>query len=114
MGAGSLWFIEGLGARIHPGCGGNHGRGEWSASFTFSKLNTSLTSNSYRCCPPTDGEATGDDLVHAAMAEAQHRGYDQLTLRTYAEVPWNAPFYASCGFIESRAEQLTSTATWSP
>ncbi len=35
------------------------------------------------------------------MAEAQHRGYDQLTLRTYAEVPWNAPFYASCGFIES-------------
>jgi hypothetical protein len=24
----------------------------------------------------------------------------RLTLRTYADVPWNAPFYRSCGFVE--------------
>ncbi|WP_308162513.1 MULTISPECIES: GNAT family N-acetyltransferase [unclassified Microbacterium] len=40
-------------------------------------------------------------LVSAALAEAQRRGHQRVTLRTYADVPWNAPFYASCGFIET-------------
>jgi hypothetical protein len=31
----------------------------------------------------------------------RYRGYDELTLRTYADVPWNAPFYATCGFTET-------------
>lgn len=40
----------------------------------------------------------GRMLVAAAKAEASRRGYRKLTLRTYRDVPWNAPFYASCGF----------------
>lgn len=40
----------------------------------------------------------GRQLVGAALAEARRRGHTRITLRTYAEVPWNAPFYASCGF----------------
>ena len=43
----------------------------------------------------------GRRLVDTALAEARHRGHALITLRTYADVPWNAPFYASCGFIES-------------
>jgi hypothetical protein len=27
-------------------------------------------------------------------------GYDELTLATYRDVPWNGPFYASEGFVE--------------
>lgn len=46
----------------------------------------------------------GRALVNAALDEARKRGYTRLTLRTYAEVPWNAPFYASCGFLESIPE----------
>lgn len=42
----------------------------------------------------------GRSLVEAAKDEARIRGYHQLTLRTYAEIPWNAPFYASAGFAE--------------
>lgn len=42
----------------------------------------------------------GRQLVAAALAEARRRGHTQLTLRTFADVPWNAPFYESCGFIE--------------
>ncbi|WAA64772.1 GNAT family N-acetyltransferase [Microbacterium oxydans] len=41
----------------------------------------------------------GRRLVEAALAEARERGHTEITLRTYAEVPWNAPFYASCGFV---------------
>lgn len=35
------------------------------------------------------------------MDEARSRGYELLTLRTYADVPWNAPFYARVGFVET-------------
>ena len=37
----------------------------------------------------------------AAMDEARRRGYERMTLRTYADVPWNAPFYARVGFVET-------------
>ncbi|WEO78303.1 GNAT family N-acetyltransferase [Cryobacterium sp. SO2] len=43
----------------------------------------------------------GRQLVHAAADEVQRRGYSQISLRTFADVPWNAPFYASCGFAPS-------------
>jgi GNAT superfamily N-acetyltransferase len=46
----------------------------------------------------------GRTLVEAAKTEAGRRGYDRMTLRTYADVPWNAPFYATCGFVESEPE----------
>jgi GNAT superfamily N-acetyltransferase len=44
----------------------------------------------------------GRQLVLAAAHEARLRGYTQLTLRTFADVPWNAPFYRNCGFITTQ------------
>ncbi|WP_337006654.1 MULTISPECIES: GNAT family N-acetyltransferase [unclassified Microbacterium] len=49
----------------------------------------------------------GRQLVEAAMAEARERGHSQITLRTYTDVPWNAPFYASCGFVPSEPDSPT-------
>ncbi|MBM6623190.1 GNAT family N-acetyltransferase [Micrococcaceae bacterium RIT802] len=48
----------------------------------------------------------GGRLVDAAKVEARNRGHRTLTLRTYADIPWNAPFYAKRGFVEveSRTE----------
>jgi GNAT superfamily N-acetyltransferase len=43
----------------------------------------------------------GRRLVLAAAEEARRLGHSQLTLRTYADVPWNAPFYSTCGFVET-------------
>ena len=43
----------------------------------------------------------GRRLLEAAMNEARSRRYDRLTLRTYADVPWNAPFSARVGFVET-------------
>lgn len=42
----------------------------------------------------------GRQLVETAKQQARERGYRQMSLRTYADVPWNAPFYATAGFIE--------------
>jgi GNAT superfamily N-acetyltransferase len=42
----------------------------------------------------------GRALVEAVKSESRLRGYKRVTLRTFADVPWNAPFYLSCGFIE--------------
>ncbi|UKA65474.1 GNAT family N-acetyltransferase [Arthrobacter sp. FW306-05-C] len=39
-------------------------------------------------------------LINAAKEEARERGHSRLTLRTYADVPWNAPFYSRAGFVE--------------
>lgn len=54
--------------------------------------------------PSAGRQGHGRELVVAALEEARQRGYSRVTLRTYAEVPWNAPFYASCGFLESIPE----------
>lgn len=40
----------------------------------------------------------GRALVRAACDWARRAGYAEVTLVTYADVPWNGPFYASEGF----------------
>ena len=40
----------------------------------------------------------GSALVEAACAWATTRGYPAITLITFEDVPWNAPFYAGLGF----------------
>ena len=42
----------------------------------------------------------GGRLLEAACEWAVRRGYAALTLTTFAEVPWNGPFYAARGFVE--------------
>ncbi|MCQ1995168.1 GNAT family N-acetyltransferase [Arthrobacter sp. zg-Y1171] len=48
--------------------------------------------------PGAAGAGVGRALVEAALGWARQRGYTSMTLCTFAEVPFNAPFYASCGF----------------
>lgn len=55
--------------------------------------------------PAFGGRGIGRALVEAAKDAARAAGYDRLTLRTFADVPWNAPFYASAGFaVEEPAD----------
>lgn len=42
----------------------------------------------------------GAALLEAAAAWAARSGHEALTLCTFADVPWNAPFYARHGFVE--------------
>jgi GNAT superfamily N-acetyltransferase len=42
----------------------------------------------------------GGALLEAACDWAWAAGFDTMTLTTFADVPWNAPFYAKRGFVE--------------
>lgn len=45
-------------------------------------------------------QGLGSALLDAACSWARAAGYPAITLTTYAEVAWNAPFYAARGFVE--------------
>lgn len=42
----------------------------------------------------------GRKLVEAVCAGARKEGFAAVTLSTFRDLPWNGPFYASCGFRE--------------
>jgi GNAT superfamily N-acetyltransferase len=50
--------------------------------------------------PDHAGQGIGRALLRAGCAWAQQHEYDEITLATYRDVPWNGPFYASEGFVE--------------
>ena len=50
--------------------------------------------------PQYGRQGTGRALVCAAIEAARVRGDAEITLSTFAHVPWNAPFYTSMGFGE--------------
>jgi len=52
--------------------------------------------------PSVMGQGIGTTLLEAACADARAAGYAELALTTFADVPWNAPFYAARGFTEVR------------
>ncbi|MCI4656702.1 GNAT family N-acetyltransferase [Cryobacterium zhongshanensis] len=51
--------------------------------------------------PSQTGHGYGRALVEAVKTESTQLGRTRVTLRTYVDVAWNAPFYATCGFAES-------------
>ncbi len=46
------------------------------------------------------GGGVGTALLGAAVAEVGRRGGEEVTLMTYADLPWNAPWYARHGWVE--------------
>ncbi len=44
-------------------------------------------------------QGIGRSLLMAAKAWAQEAGFHAMTLTTFKDVPFNAPFYARCGFV---------------
>lgn len=44
------------------------------------------------------GQGLGRRLITAVRDHAQAHGFEALTLTTFVDVPWNAPFYARLGF----------------
>jgi len=53
----------------------------------------------------------GRALVAAVIADARRRGLTAVTLTTFRDVPWNAPFYARLGFRILPADALTPGLT---
>lgn len=57
--------------------------------------------------PEHSRRGVGRDLIDHAGRHAQAHGLLALTLCTFADVPWNAPYYARLGFRKLSAEELT-------
>ncbi|MEU6372060.1 GNAT family N-acetyltransferase [Streptomyces sp. NPDC046909] len=49
----------------------------------------------------------GHTLIEYAARHAREEGLTGLTLTTFAEVPWNAPYYARLGFDALEETELT-------
>jgi predicted N-acetyltransferase YhbS len=49
--------------------------------------------------PAAAGRGLGRALIEAAAEQARARGEDRVTLTTFADVPWNAPYYQRLGFV---------------
>ena len=52
------------------------------------------------------GRGVGRALIAAVAEEARGRGLP-VTLTTFRDIPWNAPFYARCGFVEMRRAEFS-------
>ncbi|MBX7514411.1 GNAT family N-acetyltransferase [Qipengyuania sp. GH38] len=48
--------------------------------------------------PAMQGQGIGAVLLRAIGVDALNSGFAALTLTTFIDVPWNAPFYARLGF----------------
>ena len=46
------------------------------------------------------GRGAGRALIAAVVDEARARDLPEVTLTTFRDIPWNAPFYERCGFVE--------------
>lgn len=49
--------------------------------------------------PSHQGRGLGRRMLGEVIGWARGEGLESLSLTTFAHIPWNAPFYASCGFI---------------
>jgi ribosomal protein S18 acetylase RimI-like enzyme len=56
--------------------------------------------------PEHAGQGLGAALIDAVDAEATRRGADGVSLSTFRDVPWNAPWYRRLGFEECDPEAL--------
>ncbi|GAA3837418.1 GNAT family N-acetyltransferase [Streptomyces phyllanthi] len=57
--------------------------------------------------PDSARRGVGRSLLDHLAAHARSEGAPALTLTTFTEVPWNAPYYARCGFQLMDAGELT-------
>ncbi len=57
--------------------------------------------------PAWGRRGVGRALIAAVIADARVRGLAGVTLTTFRDVSWNAPFYATLGFRVLDAAQLT-------
>jgi GNAT superfamily N-acetyltransferase len=57
--------------------------------------------------PEHQRKGLGRNLVQTVINWAREKGYDHLTLTTFSNVPWNAPFYEKMGFRRLQRAELS-------
>jgi GNAT superfamily N-acetyltransferase len=57
--------------------------------------------------PGCAGQGIGRALIEHAVEWARSRSFTAMTLTTFADVPWNGPYYERLGFHRLPADDLT-------
>ncbi len=52
------------------------------------------------------GRKIGRSLIDKAVSWASEQHMDAVTLTTFRDIPWNAPYYERCGFVVIAEENL--------
>ena len=61
--------------------------------------------------PDHQGRGLGRALIQEVVDWAREKGLHRVTLTTFSDVPWNAPFYERLGFCRIDRNQLTKDFT---
>lgn len=89
--AGTLWVVEGA-------------AGDLVAYLAATRKGDRLHIRQFDVTQPFQARGIGRRLLTHVTAWARHEGLATLSLTTFRAIPWNGPFYRSCGFAEWTAE----------
>lgn len=99
--------VETLTARIAAGGLLVAAEGEAIAFVMFREMETSGYIEQIDVLPSYAGLRIGAALIEAVAELARDRGWSALTLSTFKEVPFNAPYYQRLGFENIPDDALT-------
>lgn len=74
--------------------------GTLAAFVMFRPLEDSLYIEQIDVAPTFEGRRIGAALIDAVAERAASAGLARLTLSTFRDVPWNAPYYRRLGFVD--------------
>lgn len=80
--------------------------GRLSAWLWLMPLDDGLHIEQVSVDPEHRGRRLGTGLVRWALAQAAERGLPEVTLTTFADVPWNGPLYRRLGFRVLAEEEM--------
>jgi GNAT superfamily N-acetyltransferase len=81
--------------------------GTLAAFVMFRPLEDSLYIEQIDVDPRFEGRRIGAALIDAVAARAAATGRARLTLSTFRDVPWNAPYYRRLGFLDIADDALS-------
>lgn len=85
--AGTLWVVE-------------DETGELVAYLAATREGERLHIRQFDVTQALQGCGIGRRLLNHVAAWAREAGFSALSLTTFRTIPWNGPFYRSCGFAE--------------
>lgn len=80
--------------------------GEIAAFVMFCPVGDSLYIEQIDVLPAFERRRIGASLIDAVAERARAGGLPRLTLSTFRDVPWNAPYYRRLGFLDIDDKKL--------
>ncbi|MCW2254126.1 GNAT superfamily N-acetyltransferase [Providencia alcalifaciens] len=73
------------------------------------KLENSLHIREVSVAQPWQGKGVGRELIQHVLGYALQQKVNNVTLTTFRDIPWNAPYYQRLGFSIIEASELSCT-----